>query len=221
LKQVDVLVIGAGAAGLMCGAQAGYRGRSVLIVDHAPKAAAKIRISGGGKCNFTNLHVTPEHYICGNPHFVKSALASYTSQDFIELMDRHNVVYEQRELGKLFCIDSSGEVIQALRTECDWAGNEIWLKTRIERVRKQPQGFVVETLNEQVCAQSLVVATGGLSFPKLMASDLGYRLAQQFGLSVTQKFPGLVPFTLAGHWQRFCHDLAGVSLDAAVSVSPI
>lgn len=218
MKKVDVIILGAGAAGLMCGAHAGYRGRSVLIIDHAPKAAAKIRISGGGKCNFTNINAQPENYICRNPHFVKSALASYSPQDFIDLVDRHELDYEERELGKLFCLHRAGDLIQILRTESDWAGNQVCLKTDILSVEDHDSGYLLNTSEGAVSCQSLVVATGGLSFPKLKSSDLGYRLAKQFGLNITETKPGLVPLVLAGKWEAFCHDLSGISLDVAVSL---
>ncbi len=195
LQTTDVLILGAGASGLMCAATAGYRGRSVMVLDHAPKAAAKIRISGGGKCNFTNVNVTPTNYICQNPHFVKKRLARYQSQDFIDLVDRHGLEYEQRDLGKLFCKHRAGDVIQSLQTECDWAGVSIRTKVEIHGVSQLEEGsFLVKTSQGTFQTQSLVVATGALSFPKLKASDLGYRIAEQFGLKTTQKQPGLVPF---------------------------
>lgn len=217
----DVVILGAGAAGLMCGAQAGYRGRSVLIVDHAPKAAAKIRISGGGKCNFTNFDVRPDNYLCTNPHFVKSALARYRPQDFIDLVDRHGLAYEQRELGKLFCQQRASDLIQILRTECDWAGNAFSLKTEVKQVLELTgrQGFLVKTSEGAFECQSLVVATGALSFPKLKATDLGYRLAEQFGLKVLPTRPGLVPLVFEHKWRAFCQQLSGIALDVAVSIA--
>lgn len=219
LQTTDVLILGAGASGLMCAATAGYRGRSVMVLDHAPKAAAKIRISGGGKCNFTNVNVTPANYICQNPHFVKSALARYQSQDFIDLVDRHGLEYEQRDLGKLFCKHRASDVIQILQTECDWAGVSIRTKAEIHGVSQLEEGgFLVKTSQGTFQTQSLVVATGALSFPKLKASDLGYRIAEQFGLKTTQKQPGLVPFVFKKRWLAFCQALSGASLDVCVSV---
>lgn len=222
MRTTDVLVLGAGAAGLMCAATAGYRGRRVEVLDHAPKAAGKIRISGGGKCNFTNRSVEPEHYLCGNPHFVKSALARYQPQDFIDLVARHGLAYEERELGKLFCQNRAGDLIQILRTECDWAGVEFQLNTRIERVEtleesSRPLRFRVVTDQSIIECESLVVATGGLSFPKLKASGFGYRLAEQFGLAVTEKRPCLVPLVFDGKLRDFCAAMAGVSLDVTLS----
>ncbi len=225
MKQVDVIIVGAGAAGLMCAAQAGYKGLSVLVVDHAPKAAGKIRISGGGRANFTNMGVNPSNFLCDNPHFVKSALAQYGSQDFIDLVDRHGLAYEQRALGKLFCEHRASDLIQILRTECDWAGCQFQLKTAIESVKflvdksqyqvnLQPS----EGASEAVVCQNLVVATGALSFPKLKASGWGYQLAQQFGLAVLPVRPGLVPLVFTGKWHDFCASLSGLALDVAVSV---
>ncbi|MBD3754846.1 MAG: NAD(P)/FAD-dependent oxidoreductase [Gammaproteobacteria bacterium] len=214
----DVIILGAGAAGLMCAATAGYQGRRVLVLDHAPKAAAKIRISGGGKCNFTNLNVTPDNYLCSNPHFVKSALSRYPSSAFIELVERHGLVYEQRELGKLFCSERASDLIAILRLECDWAGVEVLTNTRIETVSALPAGgFTLSTSQGQWQAAKLVVATGGLSFPKLKASGLGYELARQFGLQVTVRRPGLVPLSFAGKWQQRFADLSGLSLEMAVT----
>ncbi len=220
---VDCVIIGAGAAGMMCAATAGYAGASVLVVDHAPKAGAKIRISGGGKANFTNLNVTPEHYICRNPHFVKSALSRYRNQDFIELVERHGMAYEVREGGKLFCKEQASDLIQVLRTECDWAGVAFSLKTKVLSVTQQESGFALQCLTaegeRQILAKQLVVATGGLSFPKLKATGLGYELAKQFGLSVLPTRPGLVPLILQGHWAAQCEQLAGVSLAVRMTVA--
>lgn len=214
----DVVIIGAGASGLMCAATAGYQGRQVLVLDHAPKAAAKIRISGGGKCNFTNLDVTPANFICSNPHFVKSALSRYPSSAFIELVERHGLNYEQRELGKLFCAERASDLIQILRTECDWAGATVQVGTAIKSVQfKEGSGFTVETSGSTITAPKLVIATGALSFPKLKATDLGYQLAQQFGLNVIEQAPGLVPLVFSGKWQERIAALSGLSMDVAVT----
>lgn len=213
----DLLILGAGASGLMCAATAGYQGLKVLVLDHSPKAAGKIRISGGGKCNFTNLQVTPEHYVCQNPHFVKSALSRYPSTAFIELVERHGLAYETRELGKLFCRDRASDLIQILRTECDWAQVAFSLNTSLESVEVAAGLYQLRTTSGNFRARQFVIATGALSFPKLKASDLGYRLAEQFGLRVLPTRPGLVPLVFTGKWQQRCADLAGLSLDVTVS----
>ena len=184
MKQVDVVVIGAGAAGLMCAAQAGYRGRSVLVLDNAKKPGRKILISGGGRCNFTNHQAGAHAYLCANPHFSKSALARYTQQDFIDLVDRHGVNYHERTLGQLFCLESAKEIVDVLLTECDWAGVTLQFQTEILTVSKQDEGFVLTTSKGEISCHSLVVATGGLSMPKLGATPYGFKLAEQFGLNV-------------------------------------
>ncbi|MDG6774573.1 NAD(P)/FAD-dependent oxidoreductase [Thiomicrorhabdus sp. ZW0627] len=218
-NHVDVLIIGAGAAGLMCAATAGYQGKRVLVIDHAPKAAAKIRISGGGKCNFTNLDVSPENYICRNPHFVKSALSRYPSTAFVELVDRHGLEYEERELGKLFCLNRASDLIQILRTECDWAGVEFMLNTPVSKVASIDGGYEVQIKDGSIHCNKLVVATGALSFPKLKASGFGYRLAEQFGLNVIPQAPGLVPLVFSGKWQQRFSSLSGLSMDVEVAAN--
>jgi hypothetical protein len=215
----DVIVLGAGASGLMCSATAAYQGKSVLVIDHAPKAAAKIRISGGGKCNFTNLDVSPNNFICQNPHFVKSALSRYPSSVFIELVERHGLAYETRELGKLFCAERASDLIQILRTECDWAGVEFRLNTEIESVAFENGGYRLKTSQGFVTAAKLVVATGALSFPKLKASGIGYRIAKQFGLNVLNTSPGLVPLSFEGKWQARFSELSGLSMDVKVTAN--
>lgn len=212
MNSFDLIIIGAGAAGLMCAAQAGYRGKRVLVLDHAPKAASKIRISGGGKCNFTNLDVAPENYICSNPHFVKSALARYPSSDFIELVERHGIEYEERTHGRLFTLAGAGQIIQMLRQECDWAQAEIRLNTNINSVEALPAGgFSLQTASGELQAEKLVIATGGLAYPKLKATDFGMQIAKQFGLKVIASQPGLVPLEFkANSWFA---ELAGLSLE--------
>lgn len=214
MSDYDVVIIGAGASGLMCGAQAAYQGRRVLILDHAPKAATKIRISGGGKCNFTNLTVKPEHYICSNPHFVISALARYPSTQFIELVERHSIEYEERSHGQLFTTQGAGQIIQMLRQECSWASAEIRLATQVHQVNAQSQGgFVIDTSIGKISASKLVVATGGLAYPKLKATDFGFRLAQQFGLKVIPSRPGLVPMIFKSAWREWFSELSGLSFE--------
>lgn len=220
----DVVIIGAGASGLMCAATAGYQGKNVLLLDHAPKAAAKIRISGGGKCNFTNLEVTPANFICANPHFVKSALSRYPSSAFIELVERHGLAYQQRELGKLFCKERASDLIQILRTECVWAGVSIQVKTAIQSVRfndldgsNNAKNFSIQTENGVIHAPKLVIATGALSFPKLKATGFGYDIAKQFGLNVIDQSPGLVPLVFSGKWQTRFAELSGLAMDVCVT----
>ena len=215
--EYDVIIIGAGAAGLMCAATAGYQGKSVLVLEHAPKAAAKIRISGGGKCNFTNLNPTPQNYICNNPHFVKSALSRYPSSTFIDLVERHGLEYEQKPLGKLFCLHRASDLIQILRTECNWAGAEVLVKQTIKAIAHVNQVYQLQTLQQTYSASKLVIATGALSYPKLKASDFGYKIAKQFHLSVTKTRPGLVPLVFTGKWQSRMSELSGLAMDVEVA----
>ena len=217
MQHKDVIIIGAGAAGLMCAATAGYQGKSVLVLEHAPKAAAKIRISGGGKCNFTNLNPTPQNYICNNPHFVKSALSRYPSSTFIDLVERHGLEYEQKPLGKLFCLHRASDLIQILRTECNWAGAEVLVKQTIKAIAHVNQVYQLQTLQQTYSASKLVIATGALSYPKLKASDFGYKIAKQFHLSVTKTRPGLVPLVFTGKWQSRMSELSGLAMDVEVA----
>lgn len=212
----DVIVIGGGAAGLMCAIEAGKRGRSVLVIEHNERLGKKILISGGGRCNFTNANATPENYLSANPHFHKSALARFTPADFIAMVERHGIAYHEKKLGQLFCDFSSREIVELLQRECEGAGVTIRLNCRVREVTK-PERFEVETTLGTFSAQSLVVATGGLSFPKIGATDFGYRLARQFGLKVTATRPGLVPLTFASRERESFSELSGVSLDVEVS----
>ncbi|WP_329740802.1 NAD(P)/FAD-dependent oxidoreductase [Dyella sp. A6] len=210
--KVDVLIVGAGAAGLMCAIAAGQRGRRVLVVDHANRPGKKILMSGGGRCNFTNLGVTPANYLSANPHFAKSALARYTPADFIALVERHRIAYHEKELGQLFCDDSSKQIVRMLLDECADAGVRVETSCAVERVRHTDEGFGVLTAHGEVHAESLVVATGGLSIPSMGATGFGYELARQFGHAVLPVRAGLVPLTLSGKHQQHYHDLAGVAL---------
>jgi predicted Rossmann fold flavoprotein len=210
--KVDVLVIGAGAAGLMCAIVAGQRGRNVLVVDHANKVGKKILMSGGGRCNFTNMGVTPACYLSANPHFAKSALARYTPWDFIAMVEKHRIAYHEKELGQLFCDESSKLIVRMLLDECAQAGVRIETSCGVQRVRKTDEGFSVITAHGEVHAQSLVVATGGLSIPTMGATGFGYELARQFGHAVLPVRAGLVPLTLSGKHQERYHDLSGVAL---------
>ena len=208
----DVLIIGAGAAGLMCAIAAGQRGRRVLLVDHANKVGKKILMSGGGRCNFTNLGVTPAQYLSANPHFAKSALARYTPWDFIALVQKHGIAYHEKELGQLFCDDSSKQIVRMLLDECAAAGVTIETDCSVRDVRKSDAGFSALTPRGVVQAESLVVASGGLSIPSMGASGFGYELARQFGHAVLPTRAGLVPLTLSGKHQEHYADLAGVAL---------
>ncbi|MCG9748789.1 NAD(P)/FAD-dependent oxidoreductase [Shewanella sp. Isolate8] len=213
MKHHDVIIIGAGAAGLMCAATAGYRGRDVLVLDNGKQAGRKILISGGGRCNFTNQKVEPANFICSNPHFVKSALARYSSQDFIELVERHGIEYHQRDHGQLFCNDSAKEIVTMLLTECEWAGAQVQLRTDILSINKQDDGrFMLETSKGEYSCESLVVATGGLSMPKLGASPFGYQIAEQFGLKVLPTHAGLVPFTWHSDQKQKFEPLSGIAV---------
>ena len=213
--KVDVLVIGAGAAGLMCAITAGQRGRRVLVLDHANKPGKKILMSGGGRCNFTNLGVTPAQYLSANPHFCKSALARYTPTDFIALVEKHRIAYHEKELGQLFCDESSKLIVRMLLDECAAAGVRIETSCAVERVRKTDEGFGVQTANGEVHADSLVVASGGLSIPSMGATGFGYELARQFSHNVLPTRAGLVPLTLSGKHLEHYQDLAGVALPVA------
>jgi len=212
--KTDVIVIGAGAAGLFCALTAGQRRRSVLALELAEKVGKKILISGGGRCNFTNLHTAPDNFISGNPNFHKSALARFTPLDFIELVKRHRIGFHEKKLGQLFCNESSQQILGMLLDECRQARVEIRVNCRVQSVEKLGNTFVVETNQGRFESESLVVATGGLSIPKMGATDFGHRLARQFGLKVTQTRPALVPFTLAEHDREILSPLSGISVDA-------
>jgi predicted Rossmann fold flavoprotein len=213
--RTDVIVIGGGAAGLMCAAAAGARGRRVVLLEHNETVGRKIAISGGGRCNFTNTGTTAKNFISSNPHFAKSALARYTPADFVALVKRHRIRYHEKKLGQLFCDESSRQIIEMLLGECDDARVEVRTGCRVGVVRKDDL-FTLETNRGPFESESLVVATGGLSIPKLGATDFGYRLARQFGLKVLMPEPALVPFTLArGDLDAF-KSLSGVSVPAAV-----
>ncbi|PKG79290.1 aminoacetone oxidase family FAD-binding enzyme [Shewanella sp. Actino-trap-3] len=217
MKHHDVIIIGAGAAGLMCAATAGYRGRDVLVLDNAKQAGKKILISGGGRCNFTNQKVEPQQFICGNPHFVKSALARYRSSDFIELVERHGIEYHERDHGQLFCNDSAKEIVTMLMTECEWAGAKVKLRTEILSVSKTEAGFNLNTSNGDLSCDSLVIATGGLSMPKLGATPYGYKLAEQFGLKVLPTSAGLVPFTWHSDQKIRFEPLSGIAVPTTIT----
>jgi len=208
----DAIVLGGGAAGLFCAALAGQRGLRVLVVEHANKVGKKILMSGGGRCNFTNLGATPAQYLSANPHFCKSALARYTPADFVELVERHRIAYHEKELGQLFCDDSSRQIVRMLLDECAQGDVRIETNCRVDRVAHGDAGFRVDTVLGAFRAPALVVATGGLSIPSMGASGFGYDLARQFGHHVLPTRAGLVPLTLSGRHQERLDGLAGVAL---------
>ncbi len=212
----DVVVIGAGAAGLMCAIEAGKRGRRVLVVDHAKAAGEKIRISGGGRCNFTNLNATPKNFLSDNPHFCISALSRYQPKDFIALVERHGIAWHEKTLGQLFCDGSARQIVDMLLAEMQAVGAELRLQSTVASVAKTDEGFAVETSGGTIMCRSLVVASGGLSIPKMGATGLGHDIARQFGLPIVVTRPGLVPLTLAPDLLERLQPLAGVSVDASV-----
>lgn len=216
MKKVDVVVIGAGAAGLMCAAEAGKRGRSVLVVDHAKKPGRKILISGGGRCNFTNYDVTAHNFVCKNSHFVKSALSQYTNWDFISLISKYGIEFEERDHGQLFCVDSAKEIVDMLLKECELAGVNYRYRCDVHDIEKQESGFTLKLDSDTVECESLVVATGGLSMPKLGATPFGYQLAEQFGLSMVPTSAGLVPFTLHKEDKEAFSELSGIAIPVVV-----
>ena len=212
----DVLILGAGAAGLMCAIEAGKRGRRVVVLERAEKPGKKILISGGGRCNFTNIHCTPENFISANPHFAKSALARYTPADFISLLEKHHIPYHEKTLGQLFCDRSAQDILQLLEKECAAAKVEILTKSSIREVTRAEE-FVVQEEAVEYRAPILVVATGGLSIPKIGATDFGYTLAKRFGIAICETKPGLVPLTFSAENSKQFSDLAGVSTEVIAS----
>ncbi len=215
--QFDVIVLGAGAAGLMCAIEAGKRRRTVAVLEHAERIGKKILISGGGRCNFTNLHCKPENFLSSNPHFAKSALARYTPADFIALVKSHRIPFHEKTLGQLFCDGSSREIVAMLEEECRRVDARIFLNTRVTQVVRDGH-FILRTADHEFHSESLVVATGGLSIPKMGATAFGYEIAKQFGLRIRETRPALVPFVFSEQdRQRYC-DLSGVSTDVIASI---
>ena len=214
-KKFDVVIAGAGAAGLMCAIEAGKRGCSALVLEHNNSVGKKIRISGGGRCNFTNIHTTPGHFISQNPHFARSALTRYTPNDFCALVNTYNIAFHEKKLGQLFCDKSSQDIIELLKKECAKYSVEIFLETKITDVVKEGFFTLLTTKGSLEC-QSLVIATGGLSIPTLGATDFGYKVAKQFGIKVNPCRPALVPLTFNPKDLRIFKELSGVSLDAMV-----
>jgi predicted Rossmann fold flavoprotein len=218
IHKFDDLILGAGAAGLLCAIEAGKRGRRVAVLEHADRIGKKILISGGGRCNFTNLHCRPENFISANEHFAKSALARYTPADFIALVEKHRIPYHEKTLGQLFCDRSAEDITNMLEAECRAAGVQIFLNSRVHDVHRTTQ-FIVRSEAAEFHSPTLVVATGGLSIPKMGATAFGYDLARQFGLNIVPTKPGLVPFLLGGKDYKLYSDLAGVSAEVIASAN--
>ncbi len=227
MKHYDVIVIGAGASGLYCAINAGYRGKSVLVIEHAKRIGRKILMSGGGRCNFTNMHNAPKHFISDNSHFCKSALSRFSVQTFIDQVERHAIDYHEKSLGQLFCDDSSRKILAMLMTEIEWAGAEVVTQTSVENIQQisvDPSEkslvkarFKLQTNDTLYSAESIVIATGGLSIPNGGASPFAYNIAKQFGLKVTPLSAALVPFTLPPESLKFLKPLSGVSHFASVT----
>ncbi len=216
MESFDVVIVGAGAAGLMCAITAGQRGRRVLLLEHNDQVGAKILISGGGRCNFTNLEIAPERFLSANPHFCKSALSRYTQHDFIALVERHRIRYHEKTLGQLFCDGSAREILAMLLAECAAAGVDLRTGHRVTEITRADR-FRIETNRGSFDAPTLVIATGGLSIPKMGATGFAYDIARRFDLNVIEPRPGLVPLKVTGEMLELCKDLTGVSADAIVS----
>ncbi len=216
MNAYDVIIIGAGAAGMMCGANAGARGRSVLLIDSAVSAGEKIRISGGGRCNFTNLHCGPENFVSQNKHFCKSALASYTPDNFIKLVKKYKIKFHEKEKGQLFCDESANKIIGMLRSECQKVGNQFKFETDVLDIKKEDTGFIITTSKASWRCAKLVIATGGPSIPKMGATGYGYKVAKQFGLSIIEPIPALVPLTFTDGFKADLKELSGTSINVFV-----
>ena len=218
-KEYDVAVIGAGAAGMMCAAVAAQNGKRVVIIDHAAKLAEKIRISGGGRCNFTNINTTPANFLSKNPHFAKSALSRYTPHDFLALIKKHRISFHEKHRGQLFCDTSAEQIIEMLKDECASGGVTWRMPTKVESLEQMDDGFLLATDTGDILAQAVVIATGGLSIPKIGATDFAYKIAEQFELAVVEPRPGLVPLTFDGpEWEAFA-PLSGIALEVEVETS--
>ena len=213
----DVVIIGAGAAGLMCALTAAGRGRKVMLIDHANKPGKKILMSGGGRCNFTNMYTEPGNFLSQNPHFCKSALARYTQWDFIEMVAKHGVPYHEKKLGQLFCDNKSSDILEMLLEECRQAGASLHMDTSVQQIEKTETGYRLETTLGTLSCESLVIATGGLSIPTLGATGFGYQVGKQFGHRLLPTRAGLVPFTITDQLKELCSELSGTSVDCLVS----
>ena len=216
-EKFDVIVVGAGAAGMMSAIEAGKRGRKVLLVDHAKKIGEKIRISGGGRCNFTNIHTHPSKFISNNPKFVISALKQYTQNNFIDLIKKHNIKFHEKKLGQLFCDESAQQIIDMLLLECEMAKVVLKKNKTIDDINKQDDKYFILIGEDKYFCESLIIATGGLSIPKIGASKFGYDIAQKFNLKVIETLPALVPLTFSEKILAICKELTGLSVEAVVS----
>ena len=220
MKKVDVIIIGASASGLMCAIEAAKRGRNVLVLDHANKAGKKILMSGGGRCNFTNYDVSSENYISHNHHFVKSALSRFTQWDFIAMVEAYKIPYHEREHGQLFCNDSSKDILNLLLRECEKANVTIQLNTNISKLTQEDnQHFIVQSIHNEFTCESIVIASGGLSIPKMGATPFGYKVADQFNIKVWPTSAGLVPFTLHNQDKEKLSELSGIAINSIVSTN--
>ena len=220
-KKYDVIIIGAGAAGLMSAIEAGKRGRKVLLVDHAKKIGEKIRISGGGRCNFTNINTQPSKFISKNPKFIISALKQYTQNNFIDLIKKHNIKFHEKKLGQLFCDESAQQVIDMLLTECEMANVIVKNETIITNVGKIDDQYFINVGTDKFFSESLIIATGGLSIPKIGASDFGYEIAKKFNLNIIETLPALVPLTFNEKILAMCKELSGLSVEAIISFNKV
>jgi len=217
IEKYDVIIVGAGAAGMMSAIESGKRGRNVLLIDHAKKIGEKIRISGGGRCNFTNLHAHPNKFISNNPKFVISALKQYTQNDFVTLIKKHNIKFHEKKLGQLFCDESAQQIIDMLLLECEMANVILKKETIITDIDKQGDKYSVMTNSDQFLSEALIIATGGLSIPKIGASKFGYDIAQKFDLKIIETLPALVPLTFSEKILAICKELTGLSVETVVS----
>jgi predicted Rossmann fold flavoprotein len=220
-EKFDVIVVGAGAAGMMSAIEAGKRGRKILLIDHAKKIGEKIRISGGGRCNFTNIHTHPSKFISNNPKFAISALKQYTQNNFMDLIKKHNIKFHEKKLGQLFCDESAQQIIDMLLLECEMANVVLKKDTTIDDIDKQNNKYFIVVGDDKYFCESLIIATGGLSIPKIGASKFGYDIAQKFGLKVIETLPALVPLTFSEKILAICKELTGLSVEAVVSFKKI
>lgn len=220
-EKYDVIIIGAGAAGIMCAIESGKRGRRVLLLDHSKKIGEKIRISGGGRCNFTNLNIHPNKFISSNPKFIISALNQYNQHDFIKLINKHNIKFHEKKLGQLFCDESAQQIIDMLLFECQEAKVILKKNTVVSNIDKKDDQYTVETNSNKYLCKSLIIATGGLSVPKIGASKFGYDIAKKFNLNIVETLPALVPLTFSEKILEICKELSGLSLDAIISYNKI